>query len=61
MASKLDPEWNQPKDELEALKKRLKTSIDSIENKVKHSLSLILNGVIDPLHLQGRGHCEKLG
>ena len=41
MASKLDPEWNQPKDELEALKQRLKTSVDSIENKVNHSPSLI--------------------
>ena len=62
MASKLDPEWNQPKDELEALKQRLKTSVDSIENKVNHSLSLIywMEWLI-PCMFKGQDHCEKLG
>ena len=34
MASKLDPEWEQPKEELADLKKRLKASVELTQNKV---------------------------
>ena len=34
MASKLDPEWEQPKEELADLKKRLTASVELTQNKV---------------------------